>query len=153
MEDFKLRHSLCFSPILYSSTSKALLCRFARAMLQVQIHPTGLVNPSDPNNPSKMLAPEAMRGSGGVLLNGGGHRFCNELNTRANVTAAIMANCGPAAGSDSKVAFLVSCGGWAYLALAGVLWGRVQADDTSGSALFSAHSAALHGKWANASFE
>lgn len=75
---------------------------------QVQVHPTGLMNSADPNNLSKMLAPEAMRGSGGVLVNGSGERFCNELDTRAAVTAAIMANCTPAMGSQSKVAFLVS---------------------------------------------
>lgn len=75
---------------------------------KVQVHPTGLVNPADPNYLSKMLAPEAMRGSGGVLLTGSGKRFCDELDTRAKVTAAINASCGPAAGSESNVAMLVS---------------------------------------------
>lgn len=55
-----------------------------------------------------MLAPEAMRGSGGILLNSAGERFCNELGTRAAVTAAIMASCTSAMGSSSKIAFIVS---------------------------------------------
>jgi len=42
------------------------------SMDQVQIHPTGWVDPSDPKNPSKTLAAELMRGVGGILLNGKG---------------------------------------------------------------------------------
>lgn len=55
-------------------------------MDKVQVHPTGWVDPSDPNNPSKILAAELMRGVGGILLNDAGNRFCNELGTRAYVT-------------------------------------------------------------------
>lgn len=49
---------------------------------QVQLHPTGLVDPKDPTNPSKFLAPEALRGAGGILLNQDGDRFVDELSTR-----------------------------------------------------------------------
>jgi len=62
-------------------------------MEYVQVHPTGLVDPSDPKSSSKMLAPEAMRGCGGVLFNYLGKRFCDELGTRDYVTACIEKFC------------------------------------------------------------
>lgn len=62
-------------------------------MDKVQLHPTGFINPSDPSNPTKYLAPEAMRGSGGVLVNSDGERFVNELDLRSVVAAAIQKNC------------------------------------------------------------
>ena len=43
-------------------------------MDKVQIHPTGWVDPSDPNNKNKILAAELMRGVGGVLINDEGKR-------------------------------------------------------------------------------
>mmetsp|Transcript_3346 Transcript_3346/g.4711 ORF Transcript_3346/g.4711 Transcript_3346/m.4711 type:complete len:621 (+) Transcript_3346:298-2160(+) len=64
-------------------------------MDKVQIHPTGLVKPSDPCNPVKFLAPEAMRGCGGILLNSQGQRFCNELGRRDFVTEQILTHCSP----------------------------------------------------------
>ncbi|CAM9223096.1 unnamed protein product [Choristocarpus tenellus] len=90
-------------------------------MDQVQVHPTGLVDPADPDATSKMLAPEAMRGSGGIMLTttstndatgtgkgvqghgraGNVHRFCNELGTRAYVTERMLQKCGPDMGSKS----------------------------------------------------
>lgn len=51
-------------------------------MDQIQIHPTGFVNPDQPNAPSKILAPEALRGAGGILVDHCGRRFVNELDTR-----------------------------------------------------------------------
>jgi len=48
----------------------------------VQIHPTGFVDPFDAYNQVKFLGPEALRGSGGILLNSDGKRFCNELGLR-----------------------------------------------------------------------
>lgn len=57
---------------------------------KVQIHPTGFVNPSEPAARVKFLAPEAMRGVGGILVNHKGERFVNELGRRDDVTAAIM---------------------------------------------------------------
>ncbi|KAJ2743999.1 hypothetical protein GGI20_003326 [Coemansia sp. BCRC 34301] len=62
-------------------------------MDQVQVHPTGFVKSSDPGNPTKFLAAEALRGEGGVLLNGLGHRFVNELDTRDQVTGAMNKFC------------------------------------------------------------
>jgi len=63
-----------------------------RDMDKIQIHPTGWVNPADPDNPSKILAAELMRGVGGVLINDEGMRFCNELGTRAYVTDKMLSH-------------------------------------------------------------
>ncbi|KAJ2845555.1 hypothetical protein IWW36_004733 [Coemansia brasiliensis] len=62
-------------------------------MDQVQVHPTGFVRPDDVDNPTKILAAEALRGAGGVLVNARGMRFVDELDTRDRVTAAILNNC------------------------------------------------------------
>jgi flavocytochrome c len=62
-----------------------------RDMDKIQIHPTGWVDPTDPSNPTKMLAAELMRGVGGILLSPiSGERFCNELGTRAYVTDKML---------------------------------------------------------------
>ena len=53
---------------------------------KVQVHPTGLVDPKDPSNKWKFLAAEALRGEGGLLLNGDGDRFCDELGHRDYVS-------------------------------------------------------------------
>ena len=57
---------------------------------QVQVHPTGFVDPKDPDNQTKFLAPEALRGCGGILLNQKGNRFVDELDLRDAVTEAIF---------------------------------------------------------------
>lgn len=59
-------------------------------MEQVQVHPTSFVDSKDPLNPVKFLAAELLRGEGGLLLTGDGKRFVNEMETRKNVTDAIM---------------------------------------------------------------
>ncbi|RNE95120.1 putative NADH-dependent fumarate reductase, partial [Trypanosoma conorhini] len=59
-------------------------------MDKVQLHPTGLIDPKDPASATKYLGPEALRGSGGVLLNKRGERFVNELDLRSAVSKAIM---------------------------------------------------------------
>lgn len=59
-------------------------------MDKIQIHPTGWVDPADPNNRNKILAGELMRGVGGILVNSEGKRFCNELGTRAYVTDKML---------------------------------------------------------------
>lgn len=59
-------------------------------MDSVQIHPTGFVDPKDPEARYKFLAAEALRGEGGILLDHEGKRFVNELETRAHVSNAIM---------------------------------------------------------------
>ena len=61
-------------------------------MDKVQVHPTGWVDPAEPDKKSKILAAELMRGVGGLLLNASGHRFCNELGTRAYVTNAMLSH-------------------------------------------------------------
>lgn len=64
-------------------------------MDKVQLHPTGFIDPKNPANPTKFLAPEAIRGSGGILVNSNGERFVNELDLRSVVAAAIQKKCGP----------------------------------------------------------
>lgn len=58
-------------------------------MDQIQVHPTGLLDASNPHAGSVLLGPEALRASGGILVNGGGKRFVDELKRRDQVTAAI----------------------------------------------------------------
>ena len=55
----------------------------------VQVHPTGFVDPTDVDAKTLFLAPEALRGSGGVLLSVHGVRFVNELAPRDVVTGHI----------------------------------------------------------------
>jgi flavocytochrome c len=62
-------------------------------MDQVQIHPTGYVDYKDRFSKNKILAPELLRGVGGILINQKGERFCNELGTRDYVTEKIIKNC------------------------------------------------------------
>jgi succinate dehydrogenase/fumarate reductase flavoprotein subunit len=52
----------------------------------VQIHPTGLIDPNEPTNKVKFLAAEALRGSGGIVLNNKGEKFCDDLGKRDYVT-------------------------------------------------------------------
>lgn len=61
-------------------------------MDRIQIHPTGFVNIKDRFNKSKILAPELLRGVGGILINNAGKRFCNELGYRDYVTKEILIN-------------------------------------------------------------
>lgn len=59
-------------------------------MDKVQVHPTSFVDPLDPTNGVKFLAPEALRGCGAVLLNSKGHRFADELGRRDYLSNAIF---------------------------------------------------------------
>ncbi|OAA48345.1 Flavocytochrome c [Beauveria brongniartii RCEF 3172] len=59
-------------------------------MDSVQIHPTGFVDPANANAKLKFLAAEMLRGHGGILLSAESSRFVDELETRANVSKAIM---------------------------------------------------------------
>lgn len=73
-------------------------------MDQIQVHPTGLVDPTDRIAGWKFLGAEALRGLGGILLNPStGKRFVNELTTRDIVTAAIQEQCP----KDDNRAYLV----------------------------------------------
>ncbi|KAI5283439.1 hypothetical protein KEM54_002131 [Ascosphaera aggregata] len=53
---------------------------------KVQVHPTGLIDPKEPDSKWKFLAAEALRGEGGLLLNSDGQRFCDELGHRDYVS-------------------------------------------------------------------
>jgi FAD-dependent fumarate reductase len=57
-------------------------------MEQVQVHPTGFVDPANMTSPLKFLAAEVLRGEGGILLMNE-KRFVNELDTREKVANAI----------------------------------------------------------------
>ncbi|KAG0658239.1 fumarate reductase [Maudiozyma exigua] len=73
-------------------------------MDQIQVHPTGLIDPTDRTAGWKFLGAEALRGLGGILLNPStGKRFVNELTTRDIVTAAIQEQCP----KDDNRAYLV----------------------------------------------
>ena len=62
-------------------------------MENVQLHPTGFVDIEDRLNKHKILAPELLRGLGGILLNKKTERFCNELGTRDYISNMIIAYC------------------------------------------------------------
>lgn len=61
-------------------------------MEQVQVHPTGFVGGGEEEAEAmvKILAAEALRGEGGILVLGDGRRFVNELETREKVTGEVM---------------------------------------------------------------
>merc|ERR1712176_13155 len=67
----------------------------------VQVHPTGLINPGEPDAKVKFLAAEALRGVGGVLLDIDGNRFANELGRRDYVTGMMWKNKGVKLGNTS----------------------------------------------------
>ena len=59
---------------------------------KVQVHPTGLVDPNEPEAKVKFLAAEALRGVGGLLLDNQGQRFVDELQHRDYVTGKMWEN-------------------------------------------------------------
>lgn len=59
---------------------------------KVQVHPTGLVDPNEPEAKVKFLAAEALRGVGGLLLDNEGQRFVDELQHRDYVTGKMWEN-------------------------------------------------------------
>ncbi|KAI9492057.1 FAD binding domain-containing protein [Zychaea mexicana] len=59
-------------------------------MEHIQVHPSGFVDPNNPNSGSKFLAPEALRAYGAVMLNADGHRFADELSRRDVLTKSIF---------------------------------------------------------------
>lgn len=59
-----------------------LIGALTRDLNEIQVHPTGFIDPDDVTNKTKTLCAEVMRGVGGILLNLDGNRFCNELGTR-----------------------------------------------------------------------
>jgi flavocytochrome c len=58
----------------------------------VQVHPTGLVKPDEPDAKIKFLAAEALRGVGGLVVDAHGKRFANELGRRDYVTGEMWKN-------------------------------------------------------------
>jgi len=64
-------------------------------MRHVQVHPTGFVDTTKPNEREKTLAAECLRAAGALLINKDGHRFVNELGHRDDVTAAERGQKGP----------------------------------------------------------
>merc|ERR1712087_1044813 len=58
----------------------------------VQVHPTGLVKPDDPDAKVKFLAAEALRGVGVLVFDANGKRFANELGRRDYVTGEMWKN-------------------------------------------------------------
>lgn len=67
----------------------------------VQVHPTGLIHPEEPDAKVKFLAAEALRGVGGLLLDITGNRFCNELGRRDYVTGMMWKNKGVTLGNTT----------------------------------------------------
>merc|ERR1711988_1786093 len=61
----------------------------------VQVHPTGLVKPDDPDAKIKFLAAEALRGVGGLVFDANGNRFANELGRRDYATGEMWKNTPP----------------------------------------------------------
>ena len=59
---------------------------------KVQVHPTGLIDPKEPDAKVKFLAAEALRGVGGLLLDNTGSRFVDELQHRDYVTGKMWEN-------------------------------------------------------------
>ena len=75
---------------------------------KVQVHPTGFVDLANPEATTKFLAPEALRGYGGVLISPTtGAPFVDALETRDVVSQAINEACAPIGGSPFPVALLV----------------------------------------------
>jgi len=64
-------------------------------MEAVQVHPTGMVMPSEPDAKVKFLAAEALRGQGGILLDRHGKRFCDDVGKRDYVSSMMWNNEGP----------------------------------------------------------
>ncbi|CAK5282195.1 unnamed protein product [Mycena citricolor] len=72
------------------ATSLAALPAGTIHLDQVQVHPTGFVDPKDPGARTKFLAAEALRGAGGLLIDKDGRRFVDEMEKRDVVTAAMQ---------------------------------------------------------------
>ncbi|KAF4655805.1 hypothetical protein FOL47_009268 [Perkinsus chesapeaki] len=61
----------------------------------VQVHPTGIIDPRNPDARVKFLAAEALRGAGGILIDQSGERFCNELGRRDYIVSEMWRHQGP----------------------------------------------------------
>eukprot|EP00750_Incisomonas_marina_P024281 INCI51.1.p1 GENE.INCI51.1~~INCI51.1.p1 ORF type:complete len:1362 (+),score=256.52 INCI51.1:419-4087(+) len=79
----------------YSTGDGVKLARSAGAQLtdmdQVQVHPTGFIDPKHPDKVVKTLCAEILRGVGAVLLHPRtGRRFVDELGTRDHITNTML---------------------------------------------------------------
>jgi flavocytochrome c len=63
---------------------------FGNRLEDVQIHPTGLVNPAMPDSRVLFLGAGALRGEGGIILDNEGRRFCDDLGPRNYVTGRML---------------------------------------------------------------
>lgn len=136
----------------------------------VQLHPTAFApaapsgGAAHPPAASLFLAPERLRGVGGVLVNAEGRRFTNELGRRDAVAAAVRAQPGSAAWlllspaavtayGEGAISFYVSKGllAWADGGPAGVAV-RLGPPATAAAvaATLAAHDAAANGEAADA---
>lgn len=61
----------------------------------VQLHPTAFVLDAEPDAKAKQLAAEALRATGGLLINGRGERFCDELGSWDDIVEAMFKTTGP----------------------------------------------------------
>lgn len=59
-------------------------------MNEIQVHPTGFVDPKDAEAKTKFLAAEALRGVGALLVDKEGKRFVDEMERRDVVTKAMQ---------------------------------------------------------------
>eukprot|EP00193_Tetraselmis_chui_P010152 CAMPEP_0177789310 /NCGR_PEP_ID=MMETSP0491_2-20121128/22671_1 /TAXON_ID=63592 /ORGANISM="Tetraselmis chuii, Strain PLY429" /LENGTH=181 /DNA_ID=CAMNT_0019311145 /DNA_START=155 /DNA_END=697 /DNA_ORIENTATION=- len=87
-KDLLKEHNPMAAP--YATMAGGGLSAGVKLMDQVQLHPTGLVDPANPDAGTKFLGPERLRGVGGILVNASGKRFVNELERRDTVTEAIL---------------------------------------------------------------
>jgi succinate dehydrogenase/fumarate reductase flavoprotein subunit len=74
------------------STGNGISLATALGVNTVDMDKAGWIDPADPENTSKTLVAELMRGIGGILLNDTGARFCNELGKKAYVTEQILSH-------------------------------------------------------------
>lgn len=80
-------------------------------MDKIQVHPTGLVDPNAADSPSKILGPETLRGTGGILVLKNGKRFVDELARRGHITQEIRSKGDDlvplSTGREQKAAFII----------------------------------------------
>lgn len=62
-------------------------------MRNVQVHPTGFVDPAKPDAKVKTLCAELLRGVGAILVDRNGNRFSNELGTRDYIVDRCVRAC------------------------------------------------------------
>jgi hypothetical protein len=64
-------------------------------MMYVQVNPTGLVDPKNPESRFKTTASESLRGDGGIIVDRHGKRFVNELAKRDFLSCELLKRQGP----------------------------------------------------------